>query len=66
MLVLSRRVSEVIEISAGPGAEPIKVMVVGVSGDRVRIGVQADKSVAVHRSEVAERIRHDPPIKRSA
>jgi carbon storage regulator len=50
MLVLSRRVGETIVIS-----ENILVTVVEVNGDRVRLGVQAPRSIRVDRQEVFER-----------
>ena len=50
MLVLSRRVGEEIVIN-----DNIRVTVVAVKGDRVRIGVVAPRDVAVDRSEVHER-----------
>lgn len=49
MLVLSRKTGEVIEIG-----ENIRVMVVEVRGDKVRIGIEAPRTVTVDRSEVAE------------
>jgi carbon storage regulator CsrA len=36
--------------------EDVKVTVMGVKGNQVRIGISAPASVAVHREEVAERI----------
>ena len=50
MLVLTRRVGEEIVIDGN-----IHVMVVGVKGDRVRIGISAPPSVTVDRKEVHER-----------
>lgn len=54
MLVLSRQRDEVIEIG-----DNIKITVIDIRGDKVRLGVEAPKSVAVHRYEVAEAIRRD-------
>jgi carbon storage regulator len=51
MLILTRRVGETIAIS-----NDIKVTVLGVWGNQVRIGVSAPKDVAVHREEIFERI----------
>jgi carbon storage regulator len=51
MLILTRRVGETIAI-----ANDIKVTVLGVWGNQVRIGVSAPKEVAVHREEIFERI----------
>jgi carbon storage regulator len=54
MLILSRRIGEIIRI--GPD---IVVTVLGVNGNQVRLGVDASKDVAVHREEVFERIKHE-------
>jgi len=51
MLILTRRVSETLTIG-----NEITVTVLSVQGNQVRIGINAPKSVAVHREEVAERI----------
>lgn len=50
MLVLSRRVGEEIVIN-----DNIRVTVVAVKGDRVRLGIVAPRDVTVDRSEVHER-----------
>lgn len=51
MLVLSRKKNETITIG-----ENIRVMIVDVQGDRVRIGIDAPKDIPVHRKEVLEAI----------
>jgi carbon storage regulator len=55
MLVLSRRVGEEIVID-----ECVRVVVVAVQGDRVRLGINAPPAVRVDRHEVHER-RWPPP-----
>ncbi len=50
MLVLSRRSGEEIVIGGG-----IRIKVVSVKGNQVRIGVTAPRSVSVDRQEIAER-----------
>lgn len=50
MLVLSRRVGEEIIIN-----ENIRLTVVAVKGDRVRLGIVAPRSVTVDRAEIHER-----------
>ena len=50
MLVLSRRLGEEIVIGGN-----IRVKVVLVKGDRVRLGISAPASVPVDRSEIHER-----------
>ena len=52
MLVLSRYVDEVICIG-----DDVRITIVDIRGDRVRIGVDAPRSVAVHREEVYEAIK---------
>jgi carbon storage regulator len=50
MLVLTRRVGEEIVIDGN-----IHVVVVGVKGDKVRLGLSAPPSVTIDRKEVHER-----------
>jgi carbon storage regulator len=50
MLVLSRRIGEEIVIN-----DNIRVTIVAVKGDRVRLGIVAPRDVTVDRSEVHER-----------
>lgn len=52
MLVLSRKKNESIIIN-----DDIVVMVVEIRRDRVRLGIEAPKEVAVHRREVYEAIK---------
>lgn len=52
MLILTRRVRESVKIGSD-----ITVTVVEVKGSQVRIGIEAPKSIAVHREEVAARIK---------
>lgn len=54
MLILTRRVGEAIVIN-----EAIVVTVLGVKGNQVRIGVNAPKTVSVHREEIFERIKNE-------
>jgi carbon storage regulator len=49
MLVLSRRQSERIKLG-----DSITVTVVRVSGDRVRLGIEAPSNVVVLREEISE------------
>jgi carbon storage regulator len=54
MLVLSRRVGETVMIG-----DDIKLTVLGISGNQIRIGIAAPKEVSVHREEVYQRIREE-------
>lgn len=47
MLVLSRKQNEGIVIN-----DDIRIRIVGIRGDRVRVGIEAPKQVLIHREEV--------------
>ena len=51
MLVLTRKVGQSIVIGDG-----IEVTVLSVTGDKVRLGIEADKDVPIYRDEVHRRI----------
>lgn len=52
MLVLSRKKNESIVIDGA-----VKITVVEVRGDKVRLGIEAPREVPIHRSEVYEAIQ---------
>lgn len=54
MLVLSRKRDEKIIIG-----DDIKITVVDIKGDRVRLGIDAPRSVTVHRDEIYEAIQRE-------
>jgi len=56
MLVLSRHREESIIIG-----DDIIVTVLEIRGDKVRIGVEAPRNVSVHRQEVYDIIKRNPP-----
>jgi carbon storage regulator len=51
MLILTRRMGETIRIG-----DDIVVTVLALKGNAVRIGINAPKSVEVHREEIYERV----------
>ncbi|MGH7226832.1 MAG: carbon storage regulator [Gemmataceae bacterium] len=55
MLVLTRRPGEEIVIDGN-----IRLTVVSVKGDRIRIGIEAPPSVVVDRQEIHERRKYAP------
>jgi len=52
MLVLSRKIDENIVIG-----DDIRVYVLDIRGDTVRLGIEAPSKIPVHRSEVYEAIK---------
>jgi carbon storage regulator len=55
MLVLSRKSNESIVINNN-----IKVTVVEIRGDKVRLGIEAPKNIPVHREEIYNAINGTP------
>ena len=55
MLVLTRRAKQSVMIG-----EDVVVTVLEVRGDQVRLGIEAPRSVAVHREEVFAQVRARP------
>ena len=54
MLVLSRQKDESIIIG-----DDIEVTIVDVRGDKVRLGINAPRSISVHRKEIYEAIQRE-------
>jgi len=54
MLVLSRHIDESIMIG-----HDIKITVIDIGGDKVRLGIVAPQNVQVHRQEVYEAIQRE-------
>ena len=52
MLVLSRRIGETLVVGGD-----VKFTILGVSGNQVRIGIEAPKEIAVHREEVFQALK---------
>lgn len=52
MLVLARKVGQSIVID-----DQIELLVIEVRGDQVRLGIEAPRSIPVHRKELLEQIR---------
>jgi carbon storage regulator len=61
MLILTRRVGETVMIG-----DDVTITVLGVKGNQVRVGINAPKSVAVHREEIYERIKREQQPDRNA
>jgi len=55
VLILTRRAGESIII----GDNQATVTVLGVKGNQVRIGIEADRGISVHRQEIYNRIKRE-------
>ena len=54
MLILTRKVGESLVIG-----DDVSIVVLGVKGNQVRIGVDAPKSVSVHREEIYNKMQDE-------
>lgn len=52
MFILTRRIGENLMIG-----DNVQVTVLGISGNQVRLGVNAPKEIGVHRSEIYDKIQ---------
>jgi carbon storage regulator len=68
MLVLSRKLDERIQITVPPSAVPqiIQLLIIEVRGDKVRIGLNADRSVMIHREEIQRIVDVEGQIEKPA
>lgn len=57
MLILTRKVGESLVIG-----DDVSIIVLGVKGNQVRIGVDAPKSVSVHREEIYNKIQDEKKV----
>lgn len=54
MLILSRRVGETLVIG-----DDVYISILVISGNQVRIGIDAPKELTVHREEIYKRIKEE-------
>lgn len=60
MLILTRKPGETLKIG-----DDITVHILSVNGRQVRIGIDAPKSVEVHREEIYNKIQREKSVERS-
>ncbi|AEG59501.1 carbon storage regulator CsrA [Desulforamulus ruminis] len=54
MLVLSRKKNESIQIAGS-----IKITILDITGDNIKLGIEAPRSIEIYRSEVLQSIRQE-------
>lgn len=54
MLILTRRPNESLMVG-----DEVKVTVLGIKGNQVRVGISAPRHVPVHRQEIYEKIKDE-------
>ena len=54
MLILTRRIGESVMIG-----DDVKISVLGIKGNQIRLGISAPREVAVHREEIFQRIQDE-------
>ena len=54
MLILTRRIGETLRVG-----DDVKVTVLEVQGNQVRLGIEAPRSIEVHREEIYQRIQQE-------
>lgn len=65
MLIVTRRPKESVVMTLEDGRR-IVVRLLGVKGLQLRIGVECDRSITVHRDEIQERVDQGVPMKEKA
>lgn len=61
MLILTRRIGETLMVG-----DEVTVTVLGINGNQVRIGINAPKSVPVHREEIYQKILREKDVELSS
>ena len=62
MLVLTRSIGERLLVNNGE----IKISVLDIKGNQVRIGIDAPKHITIHREEIYKKIMKDKQVQKEA
>jgi carbon storage regulator len=54
MLILTRRIGESLNIG-----DNIKITLLGIKGNQVRVGIDAPREIEVHREEIYDKIKRE-------
>lgn len=65
MLVLSRKRNETIVLTL-PGGDRVEIMLLDIQGLKVRLGVEANNSVTIHRGEVQAAIDRQTQVENAS
>ena len=57
MLILTRKIGETLMIG-----DDVKVSILGIKGNQIRVGIHAPKSVSVHREEIYNKIQKEKEL----
>ncbi|ADD79683.1 carbon storage regulator CsrA [Candidatus Riesia pediculicola] len=57
MLILTRKIGETLTIG-----DEIKITILGIKGNQVRVGINAPKNIPVHREEIYQKIQSEKNI----
>ncbi|MDC0948352.1 carbon storage regulator CsrA [Gammaproteobacteria bacterium] len=60
MLILTRRIGESLIIG-----DDVKITVLGVKGNQVRVGINAPKDLPVHREEIYQKIKQEQMLEQA-
>jgi len=61
MLILSRKPNEALILQ-----DDIKITVLGIKGNQVRIGIEAPNNISVHREEIYQKIQLEKNSRQSS
>lgn len=58
MLILTRRIGEALVI----GDNEVNIIVMGIKGNQIRLGIEAQESISVHREEIFRKVKTEEEL----